>query len=517
MKDLENLQQAADVDDRDYHRNAPKADPQCLYGLIGDVARAGAEKTEANPYAIAANFIAYLSCAVGRCCYFEIGNTRHHTRQFVLHVGRSGRGRKGDATSLIFRLDEAVRKLNPYSVPQVHRGGLSSREGLAFLIHDGYKEGKKEVPPILDKRLFVAESEFANILHQNKRDGNTLSAALRDAWDGIDMKPATKTSRTWASNPHIGLIGAVTPSELMALIAARDLRNGFANRFLFIWAERMKLVERPEPTPPQVVDELASRILDVLQFCRAERWAERDWTRMELSEAAQARYSELYLGELNDFSMGDQLAALLERRAPMLLRLAMLFALTDLTTVIEARHLDAALAWIRYSVDSVRFVFASGAEEQVAEETQADVQKLVKYLERKTVATRTQLNVDCFSRHISGERLDRAIEEMLMCNPPRITVDIDRSGGGRAVRWYRLTTNKNAKKANDVAGQPKSVTSVEREGSEPCELGLGDSEQVRIVREVADEVEAQQTIDSSALSLSSHISGDTDEIVEEQL
>ena len=517
MNDLENLQQAADVADRDYHRNAPKADPQCLYGLIGDVARAGAERTEANPYAIAANFIAYLSCAVGRGCYFEIGNTPHHTRQFVLHVGRSGRGRKGDATSLIFRLDEAVRRINSYAVPQVHRGGLSSREGLAFLIHDGYKEGKKEVPPILDKRLFVAESEFANILHQNKRDGNTLSAALRDAWDGIDMKPATKTSRTWASNPHIGLIGAVTPSELMSLIAARDLRNGFANRFLFIWAERMKLVERPEATPQEVVDELANRILEVLQFCKAERWAERDCTRMELSEDARARYSELYLGELNDFSMGDQLAALLERRAPMLLRLAMLFALTDLSTVIEVRHLDAALAWIRYSVDSVRFVFASGAEEQVAEETQADVQKLVKYLEGKAAATRTQLNAECFSRHISGERLDRAIDELLMCNPPRITVEIDRSGGGRAVRWYRLIADQKAKKENDLADQPKLITSVECEGSEPSELGLGESAQVRIFREVTDEVAAPQTLHGSALSLSSHIPDDTDEVVEEQL
>ena len=44
------------------HRNAPDADPACLYGLIGDVARAGSEGTETNAVAIAANFMAYLSC-----------------------------------------------------------------------------------------------------------------------------------------------------------------------------------------------------------------------------------------------------------------------------------------------------------------------------------------------------------------------------------------------------------------------------------------------------------------------
>jgi hypothetical protein len=48
------------------HRNAPQPDAESLYGLTGDVARAGSEGTETNAFAIAANFMAYLSCAVGR-------------------------------------------------------------------------------------------------------------------------------------------------------------------------------------------------------------------------------------------------------------------------------------------------------------------------------------------------------------------------------------------------------------------------------------------------------------------
>jgi hypothetical protein len=37
--------------------------------------------------------------------------------------------------------------------------GCQSREGLAYLIHDGYTDGKTEVEPIHDKRLYVIESE----------------------------------------------------------------------------------------------------------------------------------------------------------------------------------------------------------------------------------------------------------------------------------------------------------------------------------------------------------------------
>jgi hypothetical protein len=106
-----------------------------------------------------------------------------------------------------------------------------------MLIHDGYKDGKTDVPAIVDKRLLVIESEFANVLHQSKRDGNTLSSGLRDAWDGTSIQPAVKTSRVWATDPHISFIGDITPSELLEVMSKREMTNGFANRFIFFYAE----------------------------------------------------------------------------------------------------------------------------------------------------------------------------------------------------------------------------------------------------------------------------------------
>ena len=109
----------------DLHRNIPTANPNCLYGLVGDVALSGSEGNETNPFAIALNFLIYLSCAVGRGVYLPVGNTEHHPRLFGLHVGRSGRGRKGDSLSLVIKIHEAIESLDPEITPQVHRGGLS--------------------------------------------------------------------------------------------------------------------------------------------------------------------------------------------------------------------------------------------------------------------------------------------------------------------------------------------------------------------------------------------------------
>lgn len=511
--DFNILVDAADDDSLDNHRNAPRPDPTCLYGLVGDMARAGSDTTEANAYAIAANSIAFMGCAVGRGPYMPIGNTWHHARMFMLHIGRSGRGRKGDAVSLIGRIEQALKALSQDATPQVHRGGLSSREGLVYLIHDGIKEGQAEVEPILDKRLLVIESEFANVLHQGKREGNTLSAALRDCWDGVSMKPATKGNRLWATDPHIAMVGAVTPSELLGLMASRELTNGFANRFLMFWAERTKMLAFPRATPQQDVDALAARVLEVLRFCRAERWADKDKMRVELSPDARKRYEVLYHSELNDNSAGERITALIERRAPMLLRLAMLFALCDLTTTVEVHHINAALAWVRYSVDSIKFVFASAAEEVEVAETNDTAQKIVAFLTAHQRVTRKQITVDCFGGHVNKTRIDAALEELLTCNPPRITVQEDRSGPGRPTKFYELAANK-ANHANNQQTRGFAADIGLNAESEVSEKSHPDAElvrQVRIVSDASNPPETHASIDSSLTSHSSQAVSESEE------
>lgn len=425
------------------HRNAPQPNAECLYGLIGEVARAGSDGTETNSVAIAANFMAYLSCAVGRGVYLPIGNTRHHARLFCLHIGRSGRGRKGDAVSLVLRIDQAMRAIDESFVPQIHRGGLSSREGLVALMHDGYRQGRHDVPAIEDKRLWVVESEFANVLHQGRRDGNTLSAALRDCWDGIDLKPATKSNRLYASHPHVCLSGAISPSELTGLMSARDLTNGFGNRFLMIWAERTRMLPFPKETPLTTVERLARETLAVLTFVRADRHDERDHLRMELSPQAQWRYAQLYRGELND-DLGDgTVGALLERRAPMLLRLAMLLALTDLQTRIDAPHIDAAIGWIRHATASVRHVFVSAAEDAKLAQALELSSRVLAFLRVRGQATRSQISTDCFRGKVPKTLIDASLDHLLAATPPKINVQwAERSDGapGAPRRVYRLAS-----------------------------------------------------------------------------
>jgi hypothetical protein len=430
--------------DADTHRNAPKPHPECLFGLIGEIARAGSKDTEANPYAIAASALAYFGVAVGRGPYFPIGDDCNHARLNFVHVGRSSRGRKGTAKKLVInRIAKAVKDLNVPLAPQIHSGGLSSREGLALMIHDGLTQGRDEIPPIEDKRLLVVESEFANVLHQNKRDGNTLSTALRDAWDGTSIQPATKSNRVGASNPHIGVLADITPSELRSLISSRELTNGFANRFIFFWAEGGKINPFPKQTPNDVVESFAHRAVDVLLFADANRHAERDVKRMTFSQDAEVLYDKLYRGELRDRSAGEQITGLLARRSTTLIRLAMIFALTDRTLTIEVAHIRAAMAWVRYWVDSVKYIFQSALDELATELVSEAGDQLVQYLKLHSTASRSEINRLCFKGHLSKINIDRTIDELLCASPPLIeVVTVPRiNGNGSPTKFYKLTAD----------------------------------------------------------------------------
>jgi hypothetical protein len=504
-------------DGPDHHRNAPQPDPACLYGLVGDVARAGSENTEANPFAIGMNFLAYLSAAIGRGAFCYIGNTRHHARIFGLHVGRTGRGRKGDAASLVHRLDMSIRAADAENrdsmAPQVHSGGLSTREGLALMIHDGWTQGKKEVEAIHDKRLWVIESEFANVLMQSKRDGNTLSSALRDCWDGVSIKPATKGQpRIWASHPHLCLSAAITGTELHGVMASRELTNGFANRFMMIWAERTTMLPFPRATPKHEVDALAKRAIEVIRFAGGDRFAERDVRMIGITPDAERRYASLYLSELNDQSAGEIVTALLERRAPVLRRLAMLFALCDLKTEVDVQHIDAALAWTRYWTDSVKFIFSDGAAEVRTAETNETAQAIVEFLQKRGRSSRSELTRDCFGGHKTKSLIDVALDELLTTSPARIVVQtVKRPKGtpGTPTKIYSMA----AKPANCAQREHPCGLQPDfdnRDMSEGCELSdelvttlrtVSTVREVPIQRQTRDSVDASHTSNTSQADL----------------
>jgi hypothetical protein len=104
------------------------------------------------------------------------------------------------------------------------------------------RDGNPVDEGVSDKRLLVVQPEFAGVLSVMERSGNTLSAIMRQAWDGALMATMTRNNPIKATDAHISLITHITMNELKARLTRTDMANGFANRYLYLlirWAREL--------------------------------------------------------------------------------------------------------------------------------------------------------------------------------------------------------------------------------------------------------------------------------------
>lgn len=432
-----------------------------LYGPIGRWATEATEHSEATPEAAFAHMAAYAGCVLGRDATLWVGDVQHHPRLYVLIGGRTSKGRKGTSAAPTERLHHQLEVVDAVTgriagahgtaaplpaTPNVHFGGLSTREGLTYCLRDPTMrldpktdELTVEDPGIKDKRLYVVETEFANVLAQSQRDGNTLSAALRDCWDGRDLAPLTKRERVRASAPHVCLVAHVPPRELLELVEDRQISNGFLNRYIVLWSERRRLVPFPQRTPDDKLRGWASDLHAALT------WVRRTRPEMKLSDLAADRYRQLYLWSWAEPSDNEIVATLLQRAPAHALRLAMILALIERRSTISESDLECAAAWIQYAQSSVEYLWREraflAAPDGQDQERAANGQAILEFLRKEGgSATRTTISTKVFKGHLSTVALDDAIEHLQLRTPPAVEVEIrpPPQRGGRATTLIRL-------------------------------------------------------------------------------
>src|SRR5262249_2071815 len=223
----------------------PELPPEALHGLVGETVRTIEPETESVPVGILGQLLVAFGNAVGRKPYYPVEGDKHFPNLFITTVGKSSHGRKGTSWS---RVRQAMEPAEADWLNQCVRSGLSSGEGLIYFVRDPVgktnEDGEWEIVDegVEDKRLLVFEGEFAQVLRVLKREGNTLSVFVRQAWDTGTLATLTRNSPLRATDAHISIAGHITMPELMKYLDQTELFNGFANRFLWVLARRSKLL-----------------------------------------------------------------------------------------------------------------------------------------------------------------------------------------------------------------------------------------------------------------------------------
>lgn len=429
----------------DYNKALPQCDEKALYGVLGEIARETTKESEANPFAVMANLIVMLGSIIGRKAYIKIGFKKHYPIFFILHVGKASKGKKGTATDIVECLYEKLEEEIPY-LPKYISGGLSTGEGLVNLIHDGIKNNdpkKKEeweAPPIEDKRLWIVESEFNNIFTQSQRNGNSLIDTLRILWDGKKLAPLTKTNKIEVKNPHINIMGHITPYELRNNLSSNNLANGFASRFMIIYADRSKYISEPE-SDSEIINKSKNKLVEIINYVEASDFTKYDQIEVTRNEEAKSLFDKYYY-EIEGQENSEKLDPMLGRRIATLKRLAMLFALTDKTNIINTDHIHAAKCWIDYWTSSIGYLFETGKQQEEHKKITEMATRISEFLKNKNKASRSDISSSVFKGKANKHDLDKAINYLLAKSPATVELVEDNSTGGRPKKIYKYITEK---------------------------------------------------------------------------
>jgi len=360
---------------------------QALHGPAGEFVLRTEPHSEAHPMALLSQFLVAFGCACGRGAHYRVEADRHFTNEFVVLVGPTAAGRKGSSWGHVRRLlADADQTFTDCLV-----GGLSSGEGLIAQVRDPLDDNDSQAPA--DKRRLVVEPEFAQTLKVLAREGNTLSAIVRQAWDGEPLQTIVRNDPLRATGASISIVGHITRDELLRYLTATELANGFANRFLLVGVERSKLLPFGGALDGKQFAEIRDTVRLALRFAREHR-------PIAFDDTARERWIEIY-EQLSSVRPGLAGAATARAEAHTV-RLALIYALLDLSERICLEHLEAALAVWRYSASSAAWIFGDSLGDPTADEIWAAAK------DRPAGLTRTEVS-DMFSRNKNRREIARAL------------------------------------------------------------------------------------------------------------
>jgi hypothetical protein len=398
----------------------PELHPDALHGTAGKIVRAIEPHTESDPAALLIQTIVYFGNATARGPYYLVEDDKHYTNLFATLVGESSYSRKGTSAGRIRTL--FMRGALDWAVNCIG-GGLASGEGMIHRIRDRHETVDKKGKPLIDegvpdKRLLIDAGEFYGALAVMKREGNTLSDIIRNAWDGRPLQNMTKNSPERCREPHVSAVAHITEDELRQHLDHTSLVNGFANRFLFALVKRSKLLAHGGATlDDETKDILGTELRMALESARKIG-------RVVMAPAAADMWVPVY--EQMAKRPEGLYADACKRGDAQTMRLSMLYALLDGSAVIEPVHLRAGLALWDYCEQSTKRIFGDLLGEPTADEILIGLRRV-----GAAGLSRTDISA-LFKRHKSSLAIAQALQRLLANGKVRFTPRQARS----AETWF---------------------------------------------------------------------------------
>jgi hypothetical protein len=215
----------------------------------------------------------------------------------------------------------------------------------------------------------LVQSELSTLFAKARRKGTeTLLDVIIRAWDSPDyLQNKSLSNPIEARYPTLSIIGATQPERLRADMGNREVKSGFANRWLPMPGGSLG----PNPEPPGVDkvrrDLLFGRIVRRLQDIRQANHGRP--LEVPLSAECAEVWNTFYLAHWAQAYADIDIDEIITRYPTIVRKLALIYAITedtrDLNPKIEVHHLRAAIALIDWAFEeSKKIVGDWGASEE---------------------------------------------------------------------------------------------------------------------------------------------------------
>lgn len=376
----------------------PIPDTNCYYGVAGRFAQEVCEKSEADPIGVLIHLLTWAGAYFGNRAVLRLGDIEAPPRLFCVTASAAGGG-KGTAATPVRKLmleyvNVQLRKMGIHPA-QYRDGPMSSGEGLAWAVRDPADTDDEDGNPIdkgvADKRLMILEEEFAAVLQAARREGNTVSAAIRRFWDSGNFSPLTKNNRVTVTDAHVCFVAHITYEELVKRLENSEYASALASRILWVCVRRPKIVAIPESIPLASTLRYADELAKSIQFSS-------EINELTLTSEALTLWGEMAI------TLAKANTPMSERSRVQVLRIACILALLDCLDEVQPQHLRAASHIWNYCLGSVAYIFEGEQNE--------DANKILAALRKHGGLTTTQIRINVFQQNIKSATMNTLLKSL---------------------------------------------------------------------------------------------------------
>lgn len=358
------------------------------------------ESTEAPPQYHEFALMVLVGAMCGRRVYVKIGGLPLYPNFYCVLVGESGLTRKSTTIRYVrhyfnkFLEDKVQVKWTP---------NVSSLEGLlAYMQRDSDGETS----------FIHAPDEFASLLKIGQRKGTkNIISGLAELYVcppdyGLQVKKREESIEV--SKPFLSILAATTMQWLEDNLKETDIPGGFANRFIFVYGERDRIISRP-PEPSDSFERiLEQQLTEIWNFIQTY---DSQGLELNFSEEAGKMYDNFYYetySKLDNLGNDYQIEALKRLVPDHVLKIATVLAVSERKRQIDERVLEQAIEYARKIFEWNLKIFGEYGKDVYTRVTD----KIIKVLKKKGPMTRRKLQSLIRIRD-AGKYFNRALNDLV--------------------------------------------------------------------------------------------------------